>query len=141
MSGANMMEMEEDRPWTHMENEEFLQKIRDMKERLGIRDPKEHIAEPSGEFYSYLCITLSEVHQVDVRFLYQGKEPNLVEQENPDDEEKIDYEIDVYFTEPNYACFESNIGKSYYMLDEEPSLEIMDGLAPTSLSAMASLSL
>ncbi|ONK73110.1 uncharacterized protein A4U43_C04F27360 [Asparagus officinalis] len=58
-------------------------------------------------------------HQVDVLLLKgkfalasrNRKEPIPLDQENPNDEEKVDYKanIDVYFTKPDNVGFEGNM--------------------------------
>ncbi|ONK64490.1 uncharacterized protein A4U43_C07F26620 [Asparagus officinalis] len=65
-----------------------------------------------------------------------GKELILLDQENPYDEEKVDYEVDTdaYFIEPDDAAIKGDIGRCSHMLvNDKPNLETMDGAAlPTS---------
>ncbi|ONK63969.1 uncharacterized protein A4U43_C07F20770 [Asparagus officinalis] len=97
---------------------------------------QECLAKPSSEFYSYYCIESSEVHLFDVHFLYRGKKPIFLDQENLDYEEKVDYDPDAYLTEPDDMGFEGGVGGSSYMpANDEPRLETMGGAAPTSILA------
>ncbi|ONK68543.1 uncharacterized protein A4U43_C05F13060 [Asparagus officinalis] len=81
-------------------------------------------------FGNELAKTDEQYPNKDSRF--SGKEPILLNQENPDNKEKVDYEpeTDAYLSKPVNAGFNSDV----YMPDDEPDLEIMSGAVPTSLA-------
>ncbi|ONK60271.1 uncharacterized protein A4U43_C08F16300 [Asparagus officinalis] len=49
----------------------------------------------------------------------RGKDPASVDQEDLDDEERVGYEIDTYFFDPNDTSFEGDIGESSYIPYDE----------------------